>query len=136
VADVFSKKKRSELMSLIRSKDTSPELIIRRLVHGLGFRYRLHVDDLPGKPDLVFSRLKKIVEVRGCFWHQHRGCHDSHIPKSQTEYWGPKLARNVKRDKQNEKRLRSLGWQVLAVWECELKDTRATVERVRQFLEG
>src|ERR1039458_8261958 len=98
-------------MSLIHSKDTSPELIVRRLVYAMGFRYRLHVPSLPGKPDLVFSRRRKIVEVRGCFWHQHHGCPDSHIPKSRTDYWQPKLARNVTRDLQNEQQLRSLGWQ-------------------------
>jgi DNA mismatch endonuclease (patch repair protein) len=134
VTDVFSRAKRSEVMSLIRSKNTSPELTVRRIVHEMGFRYRLHVTHLPGKPDLVFSRLRKIVEVRGCFWHQHKACRDSHIPKSRIEYWGPKLASNLKRDKQNEKLLRSLGWQILIVWECELKDMDTTARRIISFL--
>jgi DNA mismatch endonuclease (patch repair protein) len=102
----------------------------------MGFRYRLHVASLPGKPDLVFSRLRKIVEVRGCFWHQHKGCSDSHIPKSRINYWGPKLAGNVKRDMQNQKQLQSLGWQILILWECELKDARLIADRLRLFLKG
>ena len=136
MADVFSKKKRSEVMSGIRSKDTVPELTVRRIVHRMGFRYRLHVAHLPGRPDLVFSRLRKVVEVRGCFWHQHRGCRDSHIPKSGSEYWVPKLAGNRKRDKEHEKGLRSLGWQVLIIWECELKDMDSAAERILSFLNG
>ncbi len=107
-------------MRNIRSKHTSPEMTVRRLVHGMGFRYRLHVSTLPGKPDLVFPRLKKIIEVRGCFWHQHKGCIDSHIPKSRTEYWRPKLARNKERDRNNERELRRRGWDVLTLWECEV----------------
>lgn len=136
MADVFSKKKRSEVMSGIRSKDTVPELTVRRIVHRMGFRYRLHVAHLPGRPDLVFSRLRKVVEVRGCFWHQHGGCRDSHIPKSGSEYWVPKLAGNRKRDKEHEKGLRSLGWQVLIIWECELKDMDSAAERILSFLNG
>jgi DNA mismatch endonuclease (patch repair protein) len=136
MTDIFSTKKRSEVMSHIRSKDTSTELAVRRLVYGMGFRYRLHVARLPGRPDLVFSQLKKIIEVRGCFWHQHKGCLDSHIPKSRTEYWKPKLASNVSRDKKNENLLRSLGWQVLTLWECEISDTRSTTERLTNFLKG
>jgi DNA mismatch endonuclease, patch repair protein len=120
-------------MRSIRAKDTSPELTVRRLVHGMGFRYRLHVPTLPGKPDLVFVSRKKIIEVRGCFWHQHEGCIDSHIPKSRIDYWRPKLAKNKERDKRNERQLRQAGWKVLAVWECEVN--RATTSRkIRSFL--
>lgn len=136
MTDVFSKQKRSEVMSRIRSKDTAAELVVRRLVYRMGFRYRLHVAHLPGRPDLVLSRLRKIIEVRGCFWHQHKGCIDSHIPKSRTEYWGPKLTRNVNRDKKNEDLLRSLRWQVLTLWECEIKDTRSTAKRLNRFLKS
>jgi DNA mismatch endonuclease, patch repair protein len=134
MVDVFSKSKRSKIMSRIRSKNTSPEWMVRRIVHGMGYRYRLHVKQLPGRPDLVFSRLKKIIDVRGCFWHQHNGCIDSHIPKSRTEYWKPKLTRNRRRDKSNEKELKSLGWQVLTLWECEIMDIPSTVKRVSKFL--
>ena len=117
---------------MIRSKDTSPELTVRRLVHGMGYRYLLHVTSLPGKPDLVFPRLKKIIEVRGCFWHQHPGCIDSHIPKSRTEYWEPKLARNKSRDTANERQLRSQDWILLILWECEI-NTKVT-GRLKRFL--
>src|SRR5579872_2154742 len=102
-------------MRRILSQNTSPEMIVRHLVHGMGFRYRLHVVRLPGKPDLVFPRLKKIIEVRGCFWHQHGRCIDSHIPKSRLDYWKPKLERNVQRDKTNEKTLRKMGWKMLVL---------------------
>jgi DNA mismatch endonuclease, patch repair protein len=120
-------------MRRIRSKDTSPEMTVRRMVHGMGFRYRLHSSTLPGKPDLVFPRLKKIIEVRGCFWHQHDGCMDSHIPKSRTEYWRPKLARNQERDRENEKAWRQMGWKLLTIWECKA-ESAATEKRVAAFL--
>ncbi len=121
-------------MRRIRSNDTSPEIIVRRLVHAMGFRYRLHVADLPGKPDLVFPRLRCVIEVRGCFWHQHRGCLDSHIPKSRKEYWGPKLGNNRRRDRKNERKLAAAGWKVLTIWECETKETDALKERINAFL--
>jgi DNA mismatch endonuclease, patch repair protein len=100
----------------------------------MGFRYRLHVAKLPGKPDIVFSRLKKVVEVRGCFWHQHKGCSDSHIPKSNRLYWGPKLRKNARRDMQNEEELRALGWRVLTLWACEVSDIKGLENRIKAFL--
>jgi DNA mismatch endonuclease, patch repair protein len=121
-------------MRRIRAKNTSPEMIVRRLVHGLGFRYRLHVAGLPGKPDLVFPRFGKIIEVRGCFWHQHKGCIDSHIPASRVEYWRPKLIGNKRRDKVNERKLMALGWEVLTVWECDLKNLKTVERRILRFL--
>jgi DNA mismatch endonuclease, patch repair protein len=102
----------------------------------MGYRFRLHCQNLPGKPDLVLSKLKKIIEVRGCFWHQHRGCIDSHIPKSRKDYWAPKLTKNKQRDSTNLRKLRNLGWRVLVVWECEVGDGERLSERVRIFLEG
>jgi DNA mismatch endonuclease (patch repair protein) len=120
-------------MRRIRAKNTLPEMIVRRLVHGMGFRYRLHVPGLPGKPDLVFPRLSKIIEVRGCFWHQHKNCIDSHIPKSRIEFWRPKLNGNKLRDRQNEKKLRALGWDVVTLWECELKDLNDVKGRLVRF---
>jgi len=99
----------------------------------MGFRYRLHVATVPGKPDIVFRRLHKIIEVRGCFWHQHKGCIDSRIPKTRIEYWKPKLTGNVKRDKRNEMELKKLGWKVLTLWECEV-ESAATLRRIRSFL--
>lgn len=132
--DKLTPERRSVNMSRIRSRDTSPELTVRRMVHSIGFRFRLHVPTLPGKPDLVFPRLNKIIEVRGCFWHQHKGCIDSHIPKSRVEYWRPKLTRNKRRDKETEKRLRAAGWDVLTLWECELKNAAQLRKRLAGFL--
>jgi DNA mismatch endonuclease (patch repair protein) len=134
MVDTISTQRRSAVMARIRSKDTSSELVVRRLIFRLGYRYRLHVADLPGKPDLVFPTLRKIIEVRGCFWHQHIGCADSHLPKSRTDYWVPKLNRNVERDKANEKELMKLGWRVLTVWDCELKSIRTVTKRLVTFL--
>ena len=133
MTDKLSPERRSANMRNIRSKHTSPEMTIRRLVHGMGFRYRLHVPTLPGKPDMVFPRLNRIIEVRGCFWHQHKGCIDARIPKSHIEYWKPKLAGNVKRDKRNEKLLEKLGWKVLALWECEANSS-GTARQIGSFL--
>lgn len=122
-------------MRRIRSTGTSPEMVVRRLVHGMGFRYRLHVATLPGKPDLVFARLKKVIEVRGCFWHQHGKCIDSHTPKTRLEYWRPKLRRNVKRDAENRRSLRRMGWKMMIVWECEAYGPKLAA-RLRRFLAG
>jgi DNA mismatch endonuclease (patch repair protein) len=136
VTDKLTPERRSENMRKIRAKNTSPEMLVRRLVHGIGFRYRLHVAALPGKPDLVFPGLKKIIEVRGCFWHAHGKCIDSHVPKSRHDYWGPKLQRNQDRDAANLRSLKSLGFRVLVVWECEVKNERRLTARLRRFLDG
>ena len=133
--DRISPERRSANMSRIRSRDTTPEIIVRRLVHGMGFRYRLHVAKFPGKPDLVLRRLKCIIEVRGCFWHQHPRCIDSHIPKTRIEYWKPKLRRNQQRDQENAVTLRKLGWRVCVVWECEVKNTEKLSKRLIRFLQ-
>ena len=111
---------RSANMAAIRSRDTAPELIVRRLAHRLGLRFRLHQSSLPGKPDLVFPRHRKVVFVHGCFWHQH-SCPDGHLPKSRISYWTPKLRRNCERDAEQLKLLKSLGWDVLIIWECQTK---------------
>ncbi|MDA8170250.1 MAG: DNA mismatch endonuclease Vsr [Nitrospiraceae bacterium] len=132
--DTLSPERRSANMRKIRSRDTSPEILVRRLVHGMGFRFRLHDTRLPGKPDIVLPRLKRIIEVRGCFWHQHPGCIDSHIPKTRLKYWVPKLAKNKRRDKENEAKLNALGWRMFVVWECEIKDTKKLVKRLARFL--
>jgi DNA mismatch endonuclease (patch repair protein) len=121
-------------MRKIRAKNTSPEKAVRRLIHSMGFRYRLHVANLPGKPDIVFSRFKKVIEVRGCFWHQHKDCVDSHIPKSNRSYWGPKLRANIRRDSQNENKLRAMGWRVLTLWDCELSDQNRLAHKLETFL--
>jgi DNA mismatch endonuclease (patch repair protein) len=132
--DTISAERRSENMRRIQSKGMKPEMVVRRLAHGLGYRYRLHSSKLPGKPDLVFSRLHKIIEVRGCFWHQHGGCIDSHLPKSRMEYWRPKLQRNQQRDLENLRKLQDLGFRVLVVWECETVNERRLSQKLRRFL--
>lgn len=119
-----------------RSKDTKPELIIRKRLHRSGYRYRLHVADLPGKPDIVFPSRRKVIEVHGCFWHGH-GCPGiGQLPKTRTEYWTPKITLNRDRDLRNRKKLEDLGWQVLVLWECEIRrGTDGLMPRVMKFLE-
>lgn len=123
-------------MSAIQSKNTKPEMIVRRLVHSLGYRFRLHKKNLPGKPDLVFGPRKKVIFVHGCFWHQHPDpdCKDSRLPKTRLEYWIPKLERNTIRDKSNIESLRTLGWKVFVIWECETKDLSGIQSRISRFL--
>lgn len=121
-------------MSQVRNKDTIPEKTVRSIVHRMGFRFRLHNKTLPGKPDIVLSRHKKIILVHGCFWHQHSGCSASKRPTSRTKYWNEKLDDNVNRDKINYVRLRNLGWRVLVVWECQVKDTRNASHILEDFL--
>lgn len=110
-------------------------MIVRRIVYSLGYRFRLHRPTLPGKPDIVLPGLGKIIEIKGCFWHQHKGCLDAHLPKSRTSYWKPKLARNVLRDANNLRALKKMGWRVLIVWECEvLGKPSALKTRLNRFL--
>jgi DNA mismatch endonuclease (patch repair protein) len=124
---------RSANMRAIRSKNMQPELKVRSLVHKLGYRFRLHRKDLPGKPDLVFGPRRKVIFVHGCFWHSHN-CKTAHIPKSNLEYWGPKLERNKTRDGKNIEALQAEGWQALVVWECEAGDEIGLTNRLRTFL--
>ncbi len=123
-------------MSRIRSRDTKPEMRVRRLVHGLGYRYRLHSEDLPGRPDLVFRPRRKVIFVHGCFWHRHEGCSRNRTPKSpeRRSFWRDKLDGNARRDRTNEVALRRIGWEILIIWECETKDLDPLAERVRAFL--
>jgi DNA mismatch endonuclease (patch repair protein) len=121
-------------MARIPSKDTVPEIVVRRLVHAMGYRYRLHVRDLPGCPDLVFPRLWKIIQVFGCYWHPHSRCRHSHRPLSRVEYWIPKLARNRQRDKKGLRLLRQQGWTVLVVRECSIADGEKLASTLRAFL--
>ena len=120
--DTFSTTKRSQIMRRVRSKDTIPEKTVRSLLHRLGFRFRLHRKDLPGKPDIVLPKHKTVVFVHGCFWHRHVGCARATTPASRKDYWLPKFQRTVWRDKANQEELRQLGWNVIVVWECELRD--------------
>ena len=128
--DIVDSQRRSELMANIRGWDTAPECAVRRIAHRMGLRFRLRRKNLPGRPDLVFPKHRLAVFVHGCFWHQHDGCRYAHIPKSRTEYWKAKFARNVERDKENEEALHSLGWNVLVVWECEVGDEEGVRERL------
>lgn len=134
MADTLSPRRRSDNMRRIKSKGMKPEIAVRSLTHRMGHRYRLHVSTLPGKPDLVFPAKKKIIDVRGCFWHQHRKCIDAHIPKTRADYWKPKLLGNLRRDKKNSRKLKALGWQVLVIWECEVGDLDLLRSRIDEFL--
>lgn len=123
-------------MRRIRSKDMKPEMLVRKLVHSMGFRYRLHRKDLPGKPDLVFGPLRKIIFVHGCFWHQHPNpdCQDGRLPRSNQSYWTPKLESNINRFSAQEDELHKLGWHVLVVWECETKNPDDLKGKLKNFL--
>ena len=122
-------------MRRIRSAGTMPEKKIGSLVHRMGFRFRRNPPNLPGKPDLVFPKLRCIIDIRGCFWHQHGPCPDSRVPESRQEYWVPKLERNKARDSRNVEQLEALGWRVLVVWGCELNDLAILSTKLRAFLE-
>jgi DNA mismatch endonuclease (patch repair protein) len=136
MVDVLTKQQRSFNMSQIRSKNTSPEIIVRSLIHRMGYRYSLHRSDLPGHPDLVLVRHKKIIFVHGCFWHMHH-CHYGRVtPAAHAKFWQDKRSGNVDRDKRNLKNLRKLGWKVLIVWECQMQNIEKLTQRLRMFLES
>lgn len=134
MTDILSAEQRSRNMSHIRGKDTGPELKVRRLLHSMGFRFRLHVQGLPGRPDIVFPGRRKVIFVHGCFWHRHAGCRNARLPKSNRAFWTPKLNANRDRDRRNLKALEKEGWSCLVVWECEI-DAPDISKRLRQFLE-
>jgi DNA mismatch endonuclease, patch repair protein len=138
VPDPFSPIERSRVMRAVKSGDTTPELVVRRLVHSLGYRYRLHRRDLPGQPDLVFPRLGKVIQVHGCFWHRHACDAGQSTPASRQEYWNAKFARNVVRDRSNLRKLRRLGWSVLVIWECQTRRNKpaALKSRLERFLDA
>ncbi len=131
--DTRTPQQRRRIMQAVKSRNTGPEMIVRRLLHGMGYRYRLHRKDLPGKPDVALVSRRKAIFVHGCFWHGH-GCPKGRLPKSHLDYWGPKLAENGKRDKKKEERLRSLGWSVLVIWQCETADVEALALRLQDFV--
>ena len=132
--DRISVERRSENMRRIRDKDTAPEMLVRRLVHNLGYRYRLHAKDLPGKPDLVFRGRKKAIFVHGCFWHFHSACREGRIPGSRIEFWEAKLRRNQERDQRHLMAMSQLKWKVLVIWECEIGNTQKLKQRLQKFL--
>ena len=126
--------RRRRTMRAVKGRDTETEMAVRRLVHSLGFRYRLHRRDLPGTPDLVFPARRAVVFVHGCFWHQHRCPRGSRLPKTRRDYWEPKLRRNQDRDRRNQRLLRKMGWRVLVVWECQITDDRRLATTLQRFL--
>lgn len=132
--DTLTPTQRSALMTLVRSKDTRPELIVRRLAHQLGYRFRLHRRDLPGSPDLTFPARRAVVFVHGCFWHQHDCPRGARRPRTNAEYWSAKLDRNVARDATARGQLEDLGWRVLVIWECETRDADTLRGRLSEFL--
>jgi DNA mismatch endonuclease (patch repair protein) len=132
--DHITADRRSENMRRIRGKDTSPEMAVRRLVHGMGYRYRLHVEKLPGSPDLVFAGRRKIILVHGCFWHRHPKCRKATMPKTRIDFWQEKFEKNVFRDRRNISELKKAGWSVLVIWECELGDSVHLTSKVAEFL--
>ena len=121
---------RSRNMAAIRGKDTAPELAVRRILHAMGLRFRLHRKDLPGRPDIVLPKHRTVVFVHGCFWHRHKGCRYTTTPKTRQEFWQTKFAANVERDRRNRTDLQQLGWRVIVVWECELRNSRYLRERL------
>jgi|SRR6185437_2133326 len=134
--DKITTERRSANMRAIRSRDTAPEITIRRMLSKMGYRYRLYAKDVPGKPDIVFRGRKKAILVHGCFWHQHAmpECSDSRRPKTNSDYWEAKLTRNVERDAVNAELLKTLGWSALIIWECQLRDPDNVAKTIRSFL--
>jgi len=134
MVDVLTPQQRSFNMSRIRSRDTAPEKVVRSIVHGMGYRYRLHKSDLPGKPDLVLVRHGKIINVHGCFFHMHECKYGKVTPTTNTDFWATKRLSNVMRDKRNMRLLRRAGWRIMTIWECEARDVTALTRRIRRFL--
>lgn len=133
MADNRSQASRSALMARIGQKDTEPEIAVRKMLHAMGYRFRLHRKDLPGKPDIVLPGRRKAIFVHGCFWHGH-DCRKGRLPKSRLEYWTPKIAANAARDERNIAELSALGWQALVIWQCEIPNFAAASARVQAFL--
>jgi DNA mismatch endonuclease (patch repair protein) len=134
VTDTLTEQQRSACMRAVRGKDTTPELVVRRLVHSMGFRYALHSKNLPGKPDLVFTSRKRIIFVHGCFWHKHNCPHGRVSPAANSDYWRAKREKNAIRDRQHTIELRKRGWKVLVLWECWTKDLNSLTARLEAFL--
>lgn len=134
MTDRLTSQKRSWNMSRIRSRDTAPELAVRKVLYRMGYRYRLHSAIVPGKPDIVLTKFKSVIFVHGCFWHRHSGCKFAYTPKSREEFWTKKFEANVRRDEVVKKQLSELGWRILIIWECETKSSDIIENRLRGFL--
>ena len=134
MADTISKDKRSWNMSRIRSRDTRPELVVRSALHRLGYRFRIHKKDLPGKPDIVLAKYRTVIFVNGCFWHQHKGCKYAYQPKTRVKFWREKLQGNSERDIRTRKKLRRMDWRSRIIWECQIKNPAKLNKYLTQFL--
>ena len=132
MTDIVSRERRSEMMAKIRARDTAPELMVRQIAHSMGLRFRLHRKDLPGCPDLIFPKYRLAVFVHGCFWHRHQGCRFASTPKSHVSFWEKKFKGNIARDKRNGRELRKLGWNVLVIWECEIRDKENVIRSLHR----
>lgn len=134
MADIFSSSERSAIMRKIRSKDTKPEMQTRRYLHNLGFRYSLHKRSLPGCPDIVLTKYKTAIQVRGCFWHGHKQCIDGHIPKTRSRFWKEKIANNIRRDEMNDRELKKKGWQLIIIWECQCSSKKKFMIEINKVI--
>ena len=135
LGDIFTPEKRSQIMGRIGSKNTKPEIAVRKLVHSLGYRFRLHDIKLPGRPDIVFPRHRKVIFINGCFWHGHKDCSRSALPSTNVTFWKDKIAKNVIRDKRALRELRCEGWRAMVVWQCEMRDLGRLTQRLNRYLE-
>lgn len=134
MTDVFSREKRSWLMGRVKGRDTKPEMLVRSIIHRMGFRFRLHRKDLPGKPDIVLPKYKKAVFIHGCFWHGHKNCPRAARPTSNIDFWNRKIDGNIKRDANAQKELKAMSWKILVVWQCQIRDIEALQKRLEGFL--
>lgn len=134
MADIVSRSKRKEMMSSVKQRHTKPEITVRKLLHRLGYRFRLHSKKLPGTPDIVLPKYKAVIFVHGCFWHQHESCRKARRPTSNVEFWNEKLNRNIERDKRKESELKKSGWKVSIIWDCEMKDENFLIKKIKKFL--
>lgn len=134
MVDIISKEKRSWNMSRIKGKDTKPELIVRSLLHRMGYRFRLHRKDLPGKPDIVLPKYRTVIFVHGCFWHRHKGCKYAYKPKSRVDFWQKKFKENVERDSKKQANLKKAGWKVITIWECEISKLSELEKKIKKEL--
>jgi DNA mismatch endonuclease (patch repair protein) len=132
--DIYSREKRSDIMARVKATDSTPELTVRRLLHSLGYRYRLHRNNLPGKPDIVLTKHKSVIFVHGCFWHHHKGCKKSKLPETNANFWRKKILDNVARDKRTIRGLKKTGWKVLVLWECQVRSSKLQ-EKLNYFFE-
>ncbi len=136
MSDQFTKAERSQIMRAVKSKNTVPEILVRKIVHRLGYRFRLHRCDLPGTPDIVLPGLRKIINIHGCFWHLHTCRHGQTAPRNNAKYWQQKRLRNAARDRATLRQLRHQRWRVLTLWQCQLKNPSSVARRIKNFLES